>query len=493
VRPLDGSRALAQSRAIPQMGGGGLLGFGSGASGSSSLGARVRSQLSRLRRIGGWSSKPADGNEAGRLGAGGGAGAASGGAEVGAQLEYAAVAGLGAFPTSSDKKRKVLFLISDTGGGHRASALAVRDALEELYPGAFECVVHDIWTHNSTWPMNTCVDGYRYLAKRPWLWRLCWQFSVFPLSRGATTLACQAVGVVDRFEACFAAEQPSLVVSMHPLLQDLPLKALAKLGQGTRRVPFVTVVTDLGSAHPHWFDKRVDRCFVPSETLRAAAKRRGLTDAQLRMYGLPIRPSFWQSPKGKALSKRALAPLGFRADLETVLVVGGGDGVGSIDTIVSSVAKACAQRRAARVQVVVCCGRNDELRAQLAATKWPRGVHVIVHGFTSQMSDFMACADVCVTKAGPGTIVECAARGLPVVISSYLPGQEAGNVEYVTKTHQFGIYRNQVRTRRIAAAGPPRPASNAPRASLAHPLRLCAPPPPPLNLAASSPRRLARP
>jgi 1,2-diacylglycerol 3-beta-galactosyltransferase len=128
-----------------------------------------------------------------------------------------------------------------------------------------------------------------------------------------------------------------------------------------------------------------------------------------------------------------------------VLVVGGGDGVGGIEPIVGATAKACAEHRPDRVQLVVCCGRNRALCERLRQAEWPAGVHVSVHGFTSRMSDFMACADVCVTKAGPGTIAECSARALPVILSSYLPGQEAGNVRFVTRTHKFGIFRKQVR------------------------------------------------
>jgi 1,2-diacylglycerol 3-beta-galactosyltransferase len=44
-----------------------------------------------------------------------------------------------------------------------------------------------------------------------------------------------------------------------------------------------------------------------------------------------------------------------------------------------------------------------------------------------------------VTKAGPGTIAEAMTRGLPMVLSSFLPGQEAGNVPYVVDGG-FGLY-----------------------------------------------------
>ena len=51
----------------------------------------------------------------------------------------------------------------------------------------------------------------------------------------------------------------------------------------------------------------------------------------------------------------------------------------------------------------------------------------------------MEAADVLVTKAGPGTIAEAAIRGLPTMLSSHLPGQEAGNVRYVVDGG-FGAY-----------------------------------------------------
>lgn len=43
----------------------------------------------------------------------------------------------------------------------------------------------------------------------------------------------------------------------------------------------------------------------------------------------------------------------------------------------------------------------------------------------------MVATDVLVSKAGPGTIAEAAALSLPIMLTSFLPGQEEGNVDYV--------------------------------------------------------------
>ena len=66
--------------------------------------------------------------------------------------------------------------------------------------------------------------------------------------------------------------------------------------------------------------------------------------------------------------------------------------------------------------------RPQALEEKLSAKEWP-GVDMHIQGFTKQMSDYMGAADLIVTKAGPGTIAEAAIRGLPVLLSAYLPGQ----------------------------------------------------------------------
>jgi len=84
------------------------------------------------------------------------------------------------------------------------------------------------------------------------------------------------------------------------------------------------------------------------------------------------------------------------------------------------------------------CGKNAQLRERLEAMEFG-DVHVQVCGFVKQMSDYMEVADVLITKAGPGTIAEATIRGLPTMLSSFLPGQEAGNVPFVVKSG-FGEY-----------------------------------------------------
>ena len=65
-----------------------------------------------------------------------------------------------------------------------------------------------------------------------------------------------------------------------------------------------------------------------------------------------------------------------RRNSSTVLVTGGGDGFGSLEKIVEAVAQELAGSNA---QLVVICGRNEEVRRRLESRTWP--VRMEVRGF----------------------------------------------------------------------------------------------------------------
>lgn len=325
-----------------------------------------------------------------------------------------------------NERTRILMLISDTGGGHRASAQALESAFEELFPGAVETCIVDFWTEIAGRPFDKFPQGYSFLAKNPSLWRCAWNYGRFPLTRRLTEEFSNVVGNRN-FRNAIQDFDPHLIVSVHPLTQFIPLRVLRTL---PKKIPFVTVCTDLGGAHPTWFHPDVDMCFVPTDRVRRIAQRCGLADSQLRQYGLPVRPAFWREGRDKQSVK---GELGLVQHLPTVLIVGGGDGVGGVGRIARAIAdRLDTSGDAPGGQIVVVCGKNERLRKQLASASWPVPVHV--NGFVSNMSEWMAASDMIVSKAGPGTIAEALIRGLPIVLSGFLPGQEAPNVKYVTES-----------------------------------------------------------
>lgn len=382
---------------------------------------------------------------------------------------------------SRDDVCTVQILMSDTGGGHRASANAIRDAFDVLYPGKFECDIVDLYTeYGPFWPANDYPRLYKIMAKYSFLWDAFYHFGETDLGLFLNELLVDTF-CFDSFKECLnrpsgaTGKRADMVVSVHPLCQDTPLKILSYLDSNgatrdpkARTTPFVTVVTDLGGASQTWFNPNVDKCFVPSDILNEKAQRRGLDSAQIVQYGLPIRKGFWaggqsSSPMkmsdtsgflknlfGKKKSEGLMAgvseleslrsQLGLRTDLPTVLIVGGGDGMGGIVNIANSLGERLGSSSdTAASQMVVVCGSNAAAKKELSSKEWGPGVEVFVQGFVNNMDEWMKASDALVTKAGPGTIAEASICGLPCMLFAFLPGQEEGNVPFVEESG-FGKY-----------------------------------------------------
>jgi UDP-N-acetylglucosamine:LPS N-acetylglucosamine transferase len=83
-----------------------------------------------------------------------------------------------------------------------------------------------------------------------------------------------------------------------------------------------------------------------------------------------------------------------------------------------------------RVQLILVCGKNTKLKARLEDRSWSQ--KVIIYGFTDQIPELMMASDYHLAKAGPSAIFESFACGLPLLLYAFIPGQEEGNVGFVT-------------------------------------------------------------
>jgi 1,2-diacylglycerol 3-beta-galactosyltransferase len=191
----------------------------------------------------------------------------------------------------------------------------------------------------------------------------------------------------------------------------------------------VTVITDLVTTHAFWYEKEVERCLVPTQAAYDRGRAFGLCPDQLRITGLPIHPQFVDGLLPKDTARRKL---GWETRRPAVLLIGGGEGMGPVYAAANAI-----NRRGLELQLIVVAGRNRALLRQLEEVHWNQPTRV--YPFVDNMPELMAAADMLVTKAGPATICEACIAGLPMVISSAVPGQEEGNIAYVVQNHA-GLY-----------------------------------------------------
>jgi 1,2-diacylglycerol 3-beta-galactosyltransferase len=313
------------------------------------------------------------------------------------------------------KQPHILFLFSDTGGGHRSSTEAIIEALKLEFDDRITTQMVDIFLDAAPRPLNYAPKMYPYMVRVPEVWGLGYRMSngnrraklivegAYPYVRSKLRK------VINRYPA-------DMIVSVHPLANDPFLHALGK-----KRPPFITVVTDLVTTHTLWYHQGVDLCLVPTEAAYQRALLAGLKSEQVKIIGLPVADRFCQPAGDKyALRQR----LGWPQDKLVVLLIGGGEGMGPLEKTAVAIAEANLP-----ITLVIVAGRNAELKERLEARQWP--MKTLIYGFVHEMPDFMRASDILVTKAGPSTITEALNAGLPLILYSRLPGQEDGNVDYV--------------------------------------------------------------
>lgn len=322
---------------------------------------------------------------------------------------------------------RILILTADSGGGHRAAAQSLTDALG----GQARVTWLNLLDEHAPFPFNTWSGLYGpCVTSAPWLYHAIYR-SVSTRARFVGALRAVYPCVHRAIAVPLLAQEADLVISVHPLQIDIPMWILRATGQ---HVPFITVVTDPVTPPVAWFSPNVDLCIVATESAREAALACGLTPRQVQVIGLPIRSAFLAARDRTKPAARAW--VGQDPDRPLVLVSGGGAGIGRLRPIALALAGRLAAHPA-RPQLAIITGRNQELQRRLDAEHWPLPVRVL--GFVENMADWVAAADLLITKAGPGTLAEAACLGVPTLITDYIPGQEAGNVAWAAE-HGTGIY-----------------------------------------------------
>ncbi|KAG0503414.1 hypothetical protein HPP92_003486 [Vanilla planifolia] len=132
--------------------------------------------------------------------------------------------------------------------------------------------------------------SYKFLLRHSQLWKVAFH-STSPRWVHSIYLAGLAAFYAKKVEAGLRKYKPDIIISVHPLMQHIPLWVL-KWKSRQKAVPFFTVITDLKTCHRTWFHNNVTRCYCPSEEVAKRALLDGLDPSQIGVFGLPIRPSF---------------------------------------------------------------------------------------------------------------------------------------------------------------------------------------------------------
>ena len=328
-------------------------------------------------------------------------------------------------------RKKVLLAMMEVGGEHKMPALAIKEALERLYPGRYEIEVADLgaaagaheedrrykaaWDAGLAWPRVTrllyvLMDTLRPLS-RPWL-------------------KLQFPDIAKKGMAFIRDTRPDLVLSTHFFTLQISAAARRRFDLPCKVIGFDS---DPWDAFTWWAERDADWLCVSSEEARELLIARGVRPERIRIVPYPIARKFLVRAQDH---EAARSPYQLDPTMKTMLTTLGGQGIGDVTAYVEEI-----YRQGMPFNILAVCGKNQAAKERLEqlCASVPSRTRLVPLGFVNNMEELLSVSDFCVSKAGANTLLEAVARTCPIIITSFAGYNEKTNITWCLK-QQVGWY-----------------------------------------------------
>ncbi|MEP7044221.1 MAG: glycosyltransferase [Dokdonella sp.] len=314
---------------------------------------------------------------------------------------------------------RVLLLSVSAGAGHVRAAEALRVAALER--AGVEAVHLDVMDHVPSAFRALYTDLYlKIVEHQPAAWAALYRIMdrtppSAPMSRLRRAIERLNTRALRKAIADFA---PDVVLCTH----FLPAGLLMRERRSERfSAPVFVVVTDF-DLHGMWVVPDMAGYFAANDEVAFRMQARGIEAARTCVTGIPIMPAF-AAPLDRAT---CAAEFGLDPRRKTLLLMGGGAGLGGLDEVAERLLALDAD-----FQLVALAGRNAKMleRLRLLAARHPQ--RLVAQGFTDKVERLMTACDLVITKPGGLTTSECLALGRPMIVHAPIPGQEERNCDHL--------------------------------------------------------------
>lgn len=211
---------------------------------------------------------------------------------------------------------------------------------------------------------------------------------------------------------------PNIILSTH----SFPSSIISSLKQKKLPdYPLISIITDY-NIHSSWINEKTDKYIIPHENLLYAIEEHGVFKSEVLPFGIPIKRKFSKTYERRHILKKLELD-----DKKTILVMGGGLGLGEIYSMVHELDKSFRD-----IQIIAVAGRNHRLESKLNTMSTHN--KLIAFGFVNNIDELMEISECVISKPGGVTTAEILAKEKPLVIFSPLPGQEYENTEYLVNS-----------------------------------------------------------
>jgi len=314
--------------------------------------------------------------------------------------------------------KRILFLTTSIGSGHKRASEAVQEALSEIRHEVLNMQTEtyfDYFSHSSG-EITT-----RTYVKTIQLMRQVLKYLYNNHKRNTNGNFAKhflSIPLVKKHKELINNFAPEVIVCT----QALSCRFVSILkANGEILAPLIAIITDF-DIHPYWFNKHVDKFIVPVDEVKKEFIIRGIKPNKIYTFGIPIHPCFSKTQNKLVLK----AKLGMRKDLPVVLITGGGWGLGPIKKIVLHL-----NNSGILLQLLIVTGENKTLKKKLNKILSELKIPVKIYGYVNNIDEFMEVSDIAITKPGGLTTSELLAKGLPAILVDVISGQEKANGDYL--------------------------------------------------------------
>ncbi|MEG0128308.1 MGDG synthase family glycosyltransferase [Clostridium sp.] len=312
---------------------------------------------------------------------------------------------------------KILALTVSAGNGHNKAAESIKDYLTTHYDNV-EVEIFDTLKYINPVLNKVVVGGYLTSVKNtPALYGKLYEYA--ETEDAVSNFSGFVNDILSiKLKKLIARKKPDLVYCTHPF----PVEMVSILKKKHKvDIPAIAILTDY-APHSIWFHNHIDGYVIPHDDFIPEVREKGVPKGSIYPLGIPIQNSFLE-PINR---EEVLRELNLDIDKPTLLLMGGGLGIGNIPDIYKELCFSNLD-----IQFIICAGNNNKLREQLEQLKSRTLKNTVILGFTSEIHRYMSASDILVSKPGGLTIAELLVKGLPLIITSTIPGQEEKNADYL--------------------------------------------------------------
>ena len=313
--------------------------------------------------------------------------------------------------------KRILILTLSVGAGHVRAAEVVQRALYDCIDPV-EVRLLDALKVARSWFLTLYVRPYWWMLRRaPGLWRWLFERRQRKLHSATAPRWVFRRGCKEVLER-LKTYAPHLVIA-----NEIGAVEIAVLGkrEGWFNAPILAVQTDF-QTEPPWVQPEIDVYCVASEGARSQLVKWGISPNRILVCGVPVDPVFG-IPFDKS---ELLRGLGLDSQRPVVLVMGGGMGPAPLDAIIERL-ELCGFP----LQVLAVAGHNRTQEQALEHLRGKVALDLHVFGWADTIAEFMAAADLLITKPGGLTTTEALSAGLPMIVTQPIPGPEEQHLRYL--------------------------------------------------------------